>query len=110
MKTFTHISNHTQPSKLSVEVLNGKRYYTTPSGIKVPSVTSVLGYRKPSGLLEWKKALGEEKSDKITLDAARRGTRVHNLCERYIRNEKINLKSLMPDMKEMFRDLQLSLN
>lgn len=109
MKKFIHVE-HPIPHNLHVEEMGGKRYYTTPSGLKVPSVTSVLGYRKSPGLMKWKKTIGEKESNRVLKKAGARGTRVHNLCEQYIKNEIIDIKSMMPDIKEMFNDLRSTLD
>ena len=48
-----------------VEV-NGKRFYATPDGNKLPSVTTILDKTKPpekvQALNEWRKRVGVEKA------------------------------------------------
>ena len=59
----------------------GKRLYLTPEGDKVPSVTTILGATQPEekkrSLNEWRKRVGVENAQKITTEAANRGTRMH---------------------------------
>ena len=82
---------------------DGKRYYVTPEGEKLPSVTTVLGAMKKAEIMAWRKRVGEEAANAISRKAAGRGTNVHTLCERYLNNEKLG--NIMPDAKEMFTDL-----
>jgi ATP-dependent exoDNAse (exonuclease V) beta subunit len=71
----------------------GKRLYATPDGSKVPSVTTILEKTKPAearqALANWRKAVGEEKANQITTEAASRGTRMHTFLERFIKGEKL---------------------
>jgi hypothetical protein len=83
---------------------NGSRLYTTPSGKKLPSVTTVIGAKKKQEILEWRKRVGEEEANRISKIASGRGTGVHTLCERYINNEPLG--SCMPDALEMFRSIK----
>jgi genome maintenance exonuclease 1 len=66
----------------------GKRLYLTPDGKKVPSVTTVLEKTKPeekkAALNEWRKRVGAENAQKITTEAANRGTRMHSYLEHYV--------------------------
>jgi genome maintenance exonuclease 1 len=87
---------------------DGKRYYTTPDGIKLPSVTTVLGAKKKQAIMEWRRRVGEEAANKISRKATSRGTNVHTLCERYLNNEPLG--NIMPDAKEMFLPLKPLLN
>ena len=82
---------------------DGKRYYVTPSGNKLPSVTTVIGAQKKEEILKWRKKVGEEAANKISKQASSRGTNVHTLCERYLNNDKLG--NIMPDAKEMFHSL-----
>lgn len=84
---------------------DGKRYYTTPNGSILPSVTTVVGAMKKQAIMEWRKRVGEVEANRISKLATGRGNRVHTLAERYLKNEKINFISEMPDAVEMFRTL-----
>ena len=61
--------------------IDGKRFYATPTGNKLPSVTTILDKTKPAekiqALLNWKKRVGEKKAQEIVTEAASRGTRMH---------------------------------
>jgi PD-(D/E)XK nuclease superfamily len=89
---------------------DGKRYYTTPEGIRLPSVTTVLGAKKKQAIMEWRKRVGEEVANKISKQATGRGTNVHTLCEKYLNNDPKYLLGSMPDALEMFKTLKPILN
>ena len=80
-------------SKLTRDESSGKRLYATPDGHKVPSVTTILDKTKPAeareALANWKKAVGEQKAQQITTEAANRGTRMHKYLEDYIKGEQL---------------------
>jgi genome maintenance exonuclease 1 len=96
---FTHIKTP-EIVELSAKVTNGKRWYTTPTGIKYPSVTTILGAKEKPYLEEWRQSLGPKKADKETKRCADRGTAVHKICEDYLNNvenpskgyEQLNVK------------------
>ena len=81
---------------LNRETIEGKRHYCLPDGSKVPSVTTILDKTKPAeqreALANWKKAVGEQKAQEITTEAANRGTRMHAYLEHYV---------LQADMKDL---------
>lgn len=80
-------------AKLTRDESTGKRLYATPDGHKVPSVTTVLDKTKPEesriALANWRKAMGEQKAQQITTEAANRGTRMHKYLEDYIKGETL---------------------
>ena len=73
---------------ISRESIDGKRHYCLPDGSKVPSVTTILDKTKSEeskqALQNWRKAIGEQKAQQITTEAANRGTRMHSYLETYI--------------------------
>ena len=93
--------------ELTTTQIEGKRFYVHPDGSKFKSVTTILGERTDkSGILEWRKRVGEEEANRISTQAATRGTAVHLLCERYLRNEDDYLRKAMPSNIASFKDLQ----
>jgi len=84
---------------------DGKRYYTSPSGKRLPSVTTVVGAMKKQAIMEWRNRVGEVEANRISKLATGRGNRVHDLAERYLKNEEIVWVREMPDSVEMFRTL-----
>lgn len=79
--------------KLTRDESSGKRLYLTPTGHKVPSVTTILDKTKPAeareALANWRKAIGEQKAQAITTEAANRGTRMHKFLEDYVKGETL---------------------
>jgi CRISPR/Cas system-associated exonuclease Cas4 (RecB family) len=73
------------------ESVEGRRLYATPDGSKVPSVTTILDKTKPEesriALANWRRAVGEQKAQQITTEAANRGTRMHKYLEDYVKGE-----------------------
>ena len=69
--------------------IEGKRYYATPDGQNLPSVTTILDKTKSeaskAALHNWRRSVGEAKAQQITTEAANRGTRMHTYLERYIK-------------------------
>lgn len=66
---------------------DGSRVYETPSGRAYPSVTTVTGQHNKQAILDWRKRVGAEEANRISTTAAKRGTRIHTLCESYLNNE-----------------------
>jgi len=68
---------------------SGRRLYQTPDGTAVPSVTTILDRTKPAeareALARWKKAVGQQRAQEITTEAAGRGTRMHKFLEDHIK-------------------------
>jgi genome maintenance exonuclease 1 len=73
---------------LNRTTIEGKRHYALPDGSKVPSVTTILDRTKSeeskAALENWRKAIGHERAQAITTEAANRGTRMHSYLESYI--------------------------
>jgi len=86
MKTFIH---HEFPKLERQTAPDGTRVYSTPSGRAYPSVTTVTGLLKKEVLMEWRKRVGDEEANKISARAAGRGTRIHKLCEDFLRGDTV---------------------
>ena len=70
---------------ISRKQVNGKRLYETPDGGAVASVTTILDATSDkSGLMAWRKRVGETKAQEIVTEAAGVGTRMHKYLEDYI--------------------------
>lgn len=110
MKTFDYVPNMPELQQLDTDESTGERFYVTPSGQRLPSVTTVLSYFKKKSLIEWRNRVGNEEADRIMNRAATRGTKFHNMMEGYLRNEEGFLDGVMPDMKQAFRDMKETLD
>ena len=71
---------------LVTTTLNKKRFYNTPEGAMLPSITTVLSIRKKEGLIEWRKRVGDDVANYISRNAIRRGIKIHEMCEDYLNN------------------------
>ena len=97
---FNHIK-HNLP-QLIQENVDGRRLYVSPTGEKYPSVTTVLADYNKEGLMEWRKKVGEEKANQISRAATTRGSGVHSVIERYLKNEDVSGIEMMPNVKSLF--------
>ena len=100
MKTFIHhdfgeLIRDTRP--------DGTRTYKTPSGFSYPSVTTITGQATAEGIAKWRSRVGNEEANRVSARASARGTRVHQLCEDYLR-----LGEATPDIfdQEMFGSIR----
>ena len=86
--------------ELSRTTEEGRRLYSTPDGSRVPSVTTILEKTKPEekkqALNEWRKRVGVENAQKITTEAANRGTRMHTYLEDYIKQGQLKDRGSNP--------------
>ena len=108
MKTFKHLHNDPVLVELKREEINGKRYYVSPNGTKLPSVTTFLSHFKGDSIQKWRKKVGEEEANKISARASRRGTKFHSIMESYISNQERDSflnENVMPDMKLAFNNM-----
>ena len=80
--------------------IDGKRFYETPDGNKLPSVTTILdktkSQEKIQALNNWRKRVGVEKAQAITTEAANRGTRMHTYLEQYVKDGMIKERGSNP--------------
>lgn len=84
---FTHKDPIELPELGVEQSATGKRFYVTPEGNKYPSITTLLGEKEKPWLENWKKMLGEEKAKKESDRARKRGDAIHEMTERYVKNE-----------------------
>lgn len=109
---FNYVDGLPKLKSLETKEENGRRFYLLPSGRYVPSVTTMLGYFKAQRIQEWRNRVGHAEADKIRNRASTRGTKFHNLLEKYLSNEPVNIitESLMPDMKQAFNDIKSTID
>ena len=72
------------------------RTYTVSESEFYPSITTILGHGKKQSLMEWRERVGEEEANRISRKAAVNGTKVHNLVEKLLNNEHIDLSKETP--------------
>jgi ATP-dependent exoDNAse (exonuclease V) beta subunit len=93
--------------ELRSETTENGRFYTTPTGSKYPSVTTILSHgTDQSWKEEWVARVGKEEADRISRKATTRGTAVHELTEQYLRNNPSYSKGHMPSNIMSFKKIQ----
>lgn len=95
-----------KPSILEEVMKPEGRYYKLPSGVLVPSVTTVLKAhykRDMSGWIEW---VGEEEANKIMGSSLSKGRAVHKLVEKFLLNDPSYDEGAMPFNLELFNTLR----
>lgn len=90
---FDHVSLPYEVPKLKQINEEGTRYYATPEGNKYPSVTTVLSEYSKKAIFEWRKRVGEVQANQISRAASTRGTAFHKVCEDFLNNKKVTLKT-----------------
>ena len=78
------------------------RKYKTPEGIDLPSITTVLSILSRDSIAAWRKRVGDAEANKISTRASGRGTRVHEIIEKYIDNDENYKDGYTPDIIESF--------
>ena len=104
MSLLTQRFNYNELTRNSVD---GKRLYSCPDGLRVPSVTTILDKTKPKekveALAQWRRSIGHAKAQQITTEAASRGTRMHKYLEDYIKTGTIAEPGTNPYSKQSHR-------
>lgn len=95
------------------QLVQGMRVYFTPVG-PLPSITTMLGKSAPaektSYLDAWRARVGNSKADKITNDAATRGTNTHLMLERFVNGEEAYKLNEFPEAHiNIFKSMRLEL-
>jgi hypothetical protein len=105
-KIFTHKPIDLGYDDLLTESTEEGRKYVTPDGEKYPSITTVLGHFSKAGIMEWRKRVGEEEANRVSLHATTGGTALHKVCERYLDNEEDYFGNAMPHVRGMFNSIK----
>jgi genome maintenance exonuclease 1 len=101
---FNHVKLDSLNFELESETTEKGRTYKTKEGRSYPSITTVLSEYNRKAIFEWRQRVGEEEANKVSRKASGRGTKLHNVCEKYLLNEMTDMKisMMMPDTKELF--------
>ena len=96
---FTHVG-HSLSELPEPTTVNGVRYYTTPSGRKLPSITSITSMKSRKSIAEWRKRVGDVEADRISKQGTTRGTKFHKYAEDHLNNLEVKPKDLMEQMSK----------
>ena len=103
---FNHMMGVDLPEMNAVMTDVG-RFYTTPDGNRYPSVTTVLSAGTDNTWkAEWIARVGQEEADRVSKKATNRGTAVHELVEKYLRNDPVYTKGHMPANILSFKNIK----
>lgn len=94
--------------KLERETIDGVRYYDTPDGQKLVSITSIISHYNREIFIKWRKRVGEEEANKISKQSTSRGTDMHTLVENYMLNK--DLPTVQPLSEFLFKQAKTDLD
>tara|TARA_B100000925_G_scaffold105623_1_gene77871 strand:- start:860 stop:1540 length:681 start_codon:yes stop_codon:yes gene_type:complete len=80
------------------------RVYTAPDGSKFPSVTTVLSIINEEAIRAWRNRVGEDEANRVGHRASNRGTAVHSIIERYLKNE--DTTDYLPHVRQSLQNLR----
>lgn len=91
------------PECKQVNTVNG-RYYVSPKGTPMPSITTILSNRDHATLDAWRERVGKEQADTKSEMARYRGENLHFAIECYLKNKEVDLSN--PLTREMFKQVK----
>ena len=103
---FNHVE--IQIPSLERETIDGVRYYDTPDGQKLVSITSIISHINREKFREWRARVGNEEANRITKRATSRGTDMHTLVEHHLKNEE--LPTVQPLSEFLFKQAKPDLS
>tara|TARA_R110002167_G_scaffold10116_5_gene46615 strand:+ start:1185 stop:1886 length:702 start_codon:yes stop_codon:yes gene_type:complete len=103
-KKFTHNPVEIHSDLVSENTETG-RYYILDNGKKLPSVTTVTGFKKNAFFAKWR-----NNNPKEAKRVQRRGNKLHSIIEDYVSNKEITLGDIPPLECELFRGMQKDLD
>lgn len=103
-KNFNHKEVVITSDLLSENTESG-RYYVLEDGKKLPSVTTVTGWKKNKFFAKWR-AKNPKEAKRVT----RRGNKLHEVIENYVKNEEIDINEIPPNERELFLQMKDSVD
>ena len=105
-KTFEHVQVHFDYDDLLTETTDAGRVYFTEDSKKYPSITTVLSILSRDGIAAWRRKVGDEVADRISKQAADRGSAVHQIIEDYIDNKEDYDAGFFPHILDTFQSVK----
>ena len=99
-KQFVHKNVEVISDLLSENTESG-RYYILENGIRLPSVTTVTGWKKQHIFAKWR-----QDNPKESKRVMRRGNKIHSVIENYVNNQEIVIKDLPALESELFLQMK----
>ena len=103
-KKFNHNIIELGYEDLVAETTDTGRTYKCPDGSSFNSVTTVLKVLSEDAIQAWRRRVGEDVANKIGVRAANRGTAVHSIIEKHLRNE--DTSDNLPHIKQSLANLR----
>jgi genome maintenance exonuclease 1 len=103
-KIFKHEKIDIGYEDLDANTTTTGRTYSTPDGKSYPSVTTVLSILNEHFIKAWRERVGEEEANRISGVASNRGTRVHSIVEKYLKNEDTTKE--LPHIRQSLANLK----
>lgn len=102
-RVFEHVKVDLGYTDLTASTTKNGRVYTAPDGSKYPSVTTVLSILSEQHIQAWRKRVGEDVANQISHRSSSRGTLVHSIIERYLKNE--DTTDFLPHVRQSLANL-----
>ena len=99
---FEHVGIDLGYDDLDCETKESGRKYSTPDGVKYPSITTVLSILSRDAIMAWRRRVGAEEANKISHRASTRGTAVHAIIEKYLNNDEDYREGYLPNIIDNF--------
>ena len=103
-RVFEHVELDIGYDDLVADTRETGRVYVAPDGSSYPSVTTVLSILSEDAIRAWRARVGEEEANKVSHRASTRGSAVHNIIERYLKNE--DTSDNLPHIKQSLANLR----
>jgi len=101
---FEHVEMDFGYDDLVTDTKPTGRVYVAPDGTDYPSVTTVLSILSEEAIQAWRKRVGEDVANQIGHRASNRGSAVHDIIERYLKNE--DTSDCLPHIKQSLQNLR----
>ena len=94
------------PKLSQITADDGSRVYATEDGQNYPSVTTVLSKLSEAAIADWRNKVGAAEANRISGQAARRGTKLHSYTEHYLQNDRTFFDGIDLITQELFMDFK----